>query len=133
MVLKHKRTIGKLLNRRYRRVVDGLVASDHFAAIDPDTAAIPVVESCDAVISMPFTSTALLGRELGKPSVYYDPTGVVQKDDRAAHGIEVLSGPQELQTWVSSVTSSLSRGPVSAIGSLDSRQGQPRSVSRTVR
>ena len=54
---------------------------------------------------MPFTSTALLGRDLGKPSVYYDPYGMVQKDDRAAHGIEILIGSRELSEWLSSVLS----------------------------
>jgi polysaccharide biosynthesis PFTS motif protein len=133
MVLKHKRLIGKLLNRRYRRLVDELCSSDHFAAIDPETAAVYVVESCAAVISMPFTSTALLGRELGKPSVYYDPRGVVQKDDRAAHGIEVLSGPHELRAWVSSVvaskvdrtTSDDNAELVTASATIASREGSP--------
>jgi hypothetical protein len=46
---------------------------------------------------MPFTSTALVARNLGKPSYYYDPSGIIQKDDRAAHGIPVISGFAELQ------------------------------------
>jgi polysaccharide biosynthesis PFTS motif protein len=49
---------------------------------------------------MPFTSTALLGREMGKPSIYYDPHGLVQKDDRAAHGIPIVTGPDELHAWI---------------------------------
>jgi hypothetical protein len=97
------RAIGKLRNRRYTRVIDELSSSAHFAPIDPDTAATRVIERCAAVISMPFTSTALLGRQLGKPSAFYDPGGVVQKDDRAAHGIEILSGPEELRAWVRAV------------------------------
>ena len=52
---------------------------------------------------MPFTSTALIARELGRPSCYYDPTGLVQKDDRAAHGIEIVSGREELARWLGSV------------------------------
>jgi len=52
---------------------------------------------------MPFTSTALLGREMGKPSVFYDPHGVLQKNDRAAHGIEIMRGPGELKSWLAAV------------------------------
>ena len=52
---------------------------------------------------MPFTSTALIARELGKPTCYYDPTGLVQKDDRAAHGIEIVSGREELAHWLGTV------------------------------
>jgi hypothetical protein len=50
---------------------------------------------------MPFTSTALIARNMGKPSIYYDPTGNLQKDDRAAHGIPIVSGVSELETWLS--------------------------------
>ena len=46
---------------------------------------------------MSFTSTALVARDLGKPSYYYDPSGIIQKGDRAAHGIPVISGLSELQ------------------------------------
>jgi polysaccharide biosynthesis PFTS motif protein len=103
MVLKRKRPIGRLRNRKYTKVINDLRDSPHFTAIDPETAAVRVIQSCAAVISMPFTSTALLGRQLAKPSVFYDPRGVVQKDDRAAHGIQVLSGPGELQEWLRGV------------------------------
>jgi len=53
----------------------------------------------------PFTSTALIARELGKPSIYYDPFGICEKDDRAAHGIPILSGQKELQDWLSALSS----------------------------
>ena len=46
---------------------------------------------------MPFTSTALVARELSKPSYYYDPCGIIQKGAHAAHGIPVISGFGELQ------------------------------------
>jgi len=52
---------------------------------------------------MPFTSTALMAKLEGKPSVYYDPSGLIQKDDRAAHGVPVLSNIDELQEWVKSI------------------------------
>jgi polysaccharide biosynthesis PFTS motif protein len=101
MVLKRKREIGRLLHSRYRKVVEGLARSSAITTIDPEISALRVIEGCAAVISMPFTSTALLGRELNKPSIYYDPFGVIQKDDRAAHGIDVVCGPRELRAWLS--------------------------------
>ena len=104
MVLKRKRNIGSLLNRRYVKVLEKLSNLDHFIAIDTDISAIRVIEKCAAVISMPFTSTALLGRELGKPSIYYDPHGIIQKDDRAAHGIPIVSGIDELKNWFATIS-----------------------------
>jgi hypothetical protein len=38
-------------------------------------------------------------RCIDKVSIYYDTTEVIQKDDRAAHGIPVISGISELTNW----------------------------------
>lgn len=103
MVHKRKRHIGKRLNPSYAALIGRLSQKSGVIAIEPDTSAIRVIESCQAVISMPFTATALLGIEQGKPSIYYDPLGVIQKDDRAAHGVKILSGPKELRGWLTAV------------------------------
>jgi polysaccharide biosynthesis PFTS motif protein len=68
--------------------------------VHPDSDATKLIQKTAATISIPFTSTALIAKSEGKPSVYYDPSGVVQKDDRAAHGIPVLSSIDELEAWV---------------------------------
>lgn len=101
--LKRKRDLGSLVHPGYKRFVERLDAGPHCIDVDPSTAAVNVIENSIAVISMPFTSTALLGREMRKPSIYYDPHGLLQKNDRAAHGIEILSGKEELIRWVASV------------------------------
>ena len=101
MLLKRKRNIGRLVHPRYAAVVNSLSGADDFVAVDPQISALRTIEHCDAVISMPFTSTALLGRAMGKPSIYYDPHGMVQRDDRAAHGVPVVIGYDELVRWVS--------------------------------
>jgi polysaccharide biosynthesis PFTS motif protein len=103
MALKRKRRMqphqGRLVHVEYRATIDQLRQEDEIIVVDPDLSAFRLIESCSTVISMPFTSTALLGLELGKPSIYYDPFGVVEKDDRAAHGIPVISGITELREW----------------------------------
>lgn len=99
MALKRKREIGSALHRRYRAVVEQLSASDSFVPVDSDVSAQRVIEASEVVISMPFTSTALLAREADRPSIFYDPLGAVQPDDRAAHGIPIISGIDELRTW----------------------------------
>jgi len=139
MVLKQKRAIGKLLNRSYGAVLDSLGTSDRFVPIDPGTSASRLIESCAAVISMPFTSTALLAREMERPTIYYDPLGAVQKDDRAAHGIAVVSGRDELRTWLQSVLARPGEGGensggkpiVGTTNSIDSVAAQPLNMSTT--
>lgn len=116
MVLKRKRHIGRLLHARYRVLMEALLNQDEIEVVDPDLSALGVIDRCAAVISMPFTSTALLGRELGKPTIYYDPFGVIQKDDRAAHGIQVVSGVAELKEWFTT-NERLLHGVPSSLGS----------------
>jgi polysaccharide biosynthesis PFTS motif protein len=101
MLWKRKRNIGRIAHPFYRHLADQLANNSHVMLVDPEISAIRVVESSVAVISMPFTSTALIAKEMGKPSIYYDPTGLLQKDDRAAHGIPILSTRDELDEWLS--------------------------------
>lgn len=105
MIWKRKREIGSIAHPRYRRYAKHLEMSKNVISVDPDIAAYRVIEECTAVISMPFTSTALIARELGKPSCYYDPIGLLQKDDRAAHGIDIMTGTQELTRWLRDINS----------------------------
>lgn len=100
MALKRKRNIGNFSHRSYQEFLDDLKEKKGFIEIDCDIAASEIINRCKAVVSMPYTSTALIARELGKPSIYYDPTGLLSKDDAAAHGIPVLSRCSELREWI---------------------------------
>ena len=88
------------LNRQYLALVQELTEEEDVLSIEPVISPVRVIERCQATISYPFTSTAVYARQQGKPSIYYDPIGVIQEDDRAAHGIEVISGIGELRKWV---------------------------------
>ena len=86
MAVKRKRQHNsKYHHPQYVRFVAKCSRWDNVVTIDPDTAAYKLIEKCSAVISMPFTSAAHISRELGKPTCFYDPTGMIQRDDRAAH------------------------------------------------
>ncbi|TVT68231.1 MAG: polysaccharide biosynthesis PFTS motif protein [Denitromonas halophila] len=100
MLWKRKRNIGRTAHPRYRACAERLGNAENVMLVDPAVSAMKVIEAATVTISLPFTSTALLARHLGKPSAYYDPSGSVQSDDRAAHGIPVLSGPAELAAWL---------------------------------
>lgn len=101
LALKRKREIGKLSHPLYRKNITKLRECKNFISIDPDIDAWQLIANSIAVISMPFTSTALIARDMGKPSIYYDPMGILIRDDRAAHGIPIISGIEELCAWVS--------------------------------
>jgi len=101
---KRKRKIGSLAHPLYRFYAEQVSECANVVIVDPDISAYRVIEASSAVISMPFTSTALIAREIGKPSCYYDPNGVIRKDDRAAHGIPIITGRAELGNWLKSVS-----------------------------
>jgi polysaccharide biosynthesis PFTS motif protein len=101
MAWKGKRKLPQTQNwqiaKSYDSACEKLASSPNMLVIDPDVAATRLIKKSTLVISTPFTSTALLARDIGKPSYYYDPSGIIQKDDRAAHGIPVISSVDELQ------------------------------------
>jgi polysaccharide biosynthesis PFTS motif protein len=104
VVQKQKREIGKASYKSYRQLIDNLTAGKQVIQVQPETSPVQVIEKCSAVLSMPFTSTAIIARELGKPSAFYDPMGVIDKNDKGAHGIPVLSGRDELENWFRQLT-----------------------------
>jgi polysaccharide biosynthesis PFTS motif protein len=97
---KRKREFGPTVHGRYLRVVAQAERSSALVAIDSGVAAARLIETVDAVVSFPFTSTAIIARELGKPSCYYDSTGTVHPADPSAHGIPVISGRRNLEKWI---------------------------------
>jgi polysaccharide biosynthesis PFTS motif protein len=104
-VHKRKRSDDSRTIKKYKATLDKLSDNKNFISIDPSISAARVIENCQIVISMPFTSTAIIGEFFGKPSIYYDPVGAVQKDDVGAHGIPIISGKEELKAWLSSILS----------------------------
>lgn len=101
MAFKKKREIGKRGSNRYRKLMQEIGVADNVVMVAPNASALQLIERCAGVISMPFTSTAHYLRDRNIPSVYYDPTGWIQRGDRAAHGIPVLIGIDELRRWIS--------------------------------
>ncbi|MCZ2473331.1 polysaccharide biosynthesis PFTS motif protein [Aquirufa ecclesiirivi] len=103
LVLKNKRDVGKLLSKSFSKLINTLELNVDVINLDSRISANRVIQHSKAVISMPFTSTALIAKELGKPTCYYDPLGMIQKDDRASSGIEIVTGKKELASWLSKV------------------------------
>ena len=109
---KRKRDIGRMLHPRYKTLIKDLDRKENFYSIDPDISAIKLIKISDLVISMPFSSPAVLGRSMSKPSIFYDSSGMLCKEDRSAHGIELLSNKNELELWLRSSTKTISHASV---------------------
>jgi polysaccharide biosynthesis PFTS motif protein len=101
MVYKGKRSIGKLAHYKHRIKMLEFSKEKEFMIIDSDISPAILCEVSNCVISFPFTSTSLIAKQYGKPTVYYDPTGKIDKLDPAAYGIQIISGRIELTQWLS--------------------------------
>ena len=104
MIYKKKREIGKVADPQFRTALARLRSAEDAIAVDPDVAAQHVIRQADAVVSMPFTSTALVARAMGKASVYYDPLGVLAAEPRLAHGVPVIGTKEAFSAWLHAVT-----------------------------
>ena len=94
---KRKRLVGyTFCSKGFINKQNDLVSSK-LNIIESSVAARALVESSDAVISMPFTSTAILGKIKGVPSIYYDALGHAQQTE--VHGIEILACKEDLSNW----------------------------------
>jgi polysaccharide biosynthesis PFTS motif protein len=90
---------GRSLHPGYLRVLKDISKEVNYISIEPDSSAIKLIKATDATISMAFTSTATIADSEDKPSVYYDPTGLIDRNDVAGHGVQVLIGIDELKDW----------------------------------
>ncbi len=100
MVLKQKKRIANKAPKWYRKLIYNLSQSKNVIVIDSGIVAEEVIAECDATISFPLTSAGIIAENMKKKSVFYDPSGWVQKDDYGAHGVPILLGCDELRSWV---------------------------------
>ena len=98
---KQKRIVNYMfIDKGFIRKRD-LIINKYFTAVHPDISAKRLIDESDAVISMPFTSPSIIGKELGKPSIYFDASGSIEKQN--SHGIPVLKNKNELKNWYNSL------------------------------
>lgn len=109
LLLKRKRDVGRRLHPLYSRELARSLNAPLWAEVPPETLAIDLIRSSRGVVSMPFTSTAVLARHLGKPSVYYDASRQISRDDAGGHGVPILQSPEELRDWMMSLCPSPAR------------------------
>jgi polysaccharide biosynthesis PFTS motif protein len=91
------------LDPSYELTVESLLKKNGFLEVDFDTSVAELTRKSQIVISVPFNATALISRELGKSSLYYDPRAICQKNDPAAYEITIISRCFELFAWFKSL------------------------------
>jgi len=100
MAFKKKREVGHL-HSAYTDKIRYLDKQQYFFLINPDIQPQELILSSIGVISLPFTSTAIIAKDLNIPSVYYDPSGVIARNQSTYHGVSVIGDIAELSHWIS--------------------------------
>jgi polysaccharide biosynthesis PFTS motif protein len=99
---KPKRVVGtKFISNSFKRKQAKLI-NGNLIKVDPGIAASSLVETSDAVISMPFTSPSVIAKFKNIPCIFYDTSGCVKKVK--SHGIPLLRKQDELKEWMTSLT-----------------------------
>lgn len=103
IIYKVKRDI-KTINKEYLKLVADLASKIHnFKVFYDEISAQSLIKYCDASISIPFTSTALIADYLKKPSIYYHPSNkplisiFSQKNDNQ------INNKYDLETWLKTI------------------------------
>ncbi len=112
VVWKRKRNIGKLAHPKFRNFLMQTSESIGVTTVDPEVAAVRVIQATSLSVSMPFTSTALIAKHMNKRACYYDPSELVMKDDKGAHGVDIILGKEQLKEWMNSSDLLLQGGQV---------------------
>ena len=81
----------------YINYLDNIKKRKNFHILDGDISASYLIEKSNLIISFPFTSTGVIAKLKNKKSIYYDPTGKLSKEDKAAHGVPIITNKKELE------------------------------------
>ena len=102
LVYKSKRRT--ITNGNYNKYISCVSEGmDVYFAV-PECSSYSLIKDSKAVVSIPFTSTAIIARDMGIPSVYYDPTGLINgEESQVARGIPVIANELALKEWLASV------------------------------
>jgi polysaccharide biosynthesis PFTS motif protein len=102
VIIKRKRE-NSFVDKSYLKTIKNLFLTGRWIEIDPDTDASSVCQkiNCIASISSPFTSTAIISTSLKIPTVYYDVTGALRKNNNCNNNINIINNNKSLKEWLS--------------------------------
>lgn len=87
----------------YADLLVKLETNSNYVSVDPRTSATRLIQASNCVVSLPMTSTALLGKHLQKPTFFYDPIGRIDKNDEALRNIPLIQSKSELHLFLSRI------------------------------
>lgn len=84
----------------YIETLNWLTSNSLYSRIPEETAPSRLIENAQAVVSLAPTTPGILASEMGVPSVFYDPTKLVDPYDPALSEVSVVSSMEDLEQWI---------------------------------
>lgn len=98
---KRKRELpSKKVHPQYARRLDFLSKQSIYISIPPTVAPSRLIQKVSGVISYVPTTTEILARQMNVPSIFFDPSGLIDKSEPALIESKVLSSQEELEKWI---------------------------------
>jgi hypothetical protein len=113
IVLMHKRKRELSENRvnpQYAHTINLLSRQSLYVSIPPAVAPSRLIEKVSGVISCTPTSTETLARHMDVPSIFFDPSGQLNKLDPALIESTVISSEEELENWIIEIKRNSNQG-----------------------
>lgn len=103
IIYKVKRDI-KTINQNYKKLVFDVSSKiENFKFFYDEISAQSLIKACDASISIPFTSTALIADYLKKPSIYYHPSHKPLISSFSQKNDNQINNKLDLETWLKTI------------------------------
>ena len=96
---KVKRDIGRLRHPSYSRRLRALESRLAYHVVPASIAATRLISRVGAVISLPFTSTAIAAKFQSVESIYYDPSGMLASSRSFHDGVPLFVSKVDLREW----------------------------------
>ena len=90
----------KYHSKIFQSYMDEIVKKNEINFVEWDSSPFKLIKETTMNISIPFTSTALIGKHFNKPSCYYDPSMILEENDRATQGVKLIKGKDSLSNWI---------------------------------
>ena len=87
-------------DKRYINYLNTLKKLNYITFLEPEISPFHIIKKSKLSISFPFTSTSLIAKSLNKSTCYYDSSGLLYKDDKGSHGVNIISSKEELLIWL---------------------------------
>ena len=108
---KPKRDLNKLSkgrtllkeNKSYNGTLSAINKRKYFTSVPANIDLKHLVSNSLATISYPYTSVALISKELKKETIFYDPSLELVENKNFSRDLKLISGKQELDFWFSKI------------------------------